>query len=82
MGYLQNLQLRRKWQTEKPNLKEGDVIMLRDKDVARGQWPLGVITETIPSRDGLVRTVLVRVMKDGKPSIYKRPISEVVRLVD
>lgn len=41
--YLNTLQNRRKWIEARPNLKEGDVVLLRDKSVHRNQWPLTVI---------------------------------------
>ena len=79
--YLQTLQVRRKWQHSRPNLKEGDVILLKDNSVHRNEWPLGVIVRPINSEDGIVRKALVRVIKEGKPTIYTRPITEMVLLL-
>ncbi|XP_061169486.1 uncharacterized protein LOC133178815 [Saccostrea echinata] len=78
--YLQNLQSRRKWKTEKENLREGDVVMLRDKDMNRCAWPLGLVEEAIQSEDGNVRKVKVRVIRQGRPVEYFRPVTEVVLL--
>ncbi|XP_061191617.1 uncharacterized protein LOC133199804 [Saccostrea echinata] len=65
-GYLQQLQVRRKWQTERPDVKVGDVVLLRDKEAHRGQWPLGLIVNVFKSEcDHRVRTVEVRIIKDG-----------------
>ena len=41
----------------------------------------GVIVETIPSRDGRVRKVDVKIMRQGAPKVYSRPVSEVVLLL-
>ena len=78
--FLSNLQHRQKWQSVVPNLQIGDVVLLRDRDVARNQWPLGVIVRVFPSGDDLVRKIEVRVMKDGKSHMYVRPVTEVVKL--
>ena len=80
--YLHTLQHRRKWHDERQNLKEGDVVLLRDKEVHRNQWPLGLVIDAIPSdSDGIVRKVQVRVVREGKMTTYTRPVTEVVLLV-
>ncbi|XP_014676616.1 PREDICTED: uncharacterized protein LOC106816503 [Priapulus caudatus] len=58
--YLASLQSRRKWQTETPNVSVGDVVLLKDNDAARNDWPTGVIVCASASDDGLVRKVRVR----------------------
>jgi len=80
--YLHSLQQRTKWRSESDNLKIGDVVLLRDKSAHRGDWPLGIISDVLPSDDRLIRKVCVRVYKDGKTVQYTRPISEMVLLVD
>ena len=72
--YVQNLQPRRKWQFDCVNLKQGDVVLLRDKDMPRNDWSTGVVINAIWSQDGKVRKLQVLVMWDGKPVVYTRPI--------
>ncbi|XP_076144361.1 uncharacterized protein LOC143126351 [Alosa pseudoharengus] len=79
--YLVSLQPRRKWHEEKPNLREGDVVLLKDAQVKRNKWPVGVVVNTIPSKDSKVRKVEVKVVKQGIQKVYSRPVSEVVLLV-
>lgn len=79
--YLATLQPRRKWQTEQPNLAIGDVVLLKDAQVQRNEWPTGLVVKTYPGRDERVRKVDVRVIKQGTPKVYTRPISEIVLLV-
>ncbi|MES9882937.1 MAG: hypothetical protein ABW185_18875 [Sedimenticola sp.] len=79
--YLQTLQCRRKWHYESANLRCGDVVLLMDSDVCRNDWPVGAIINSIPSEDGKVRKAEVRVIRDGKPSIYTRPVTKMVLLV-
>lgn len=80
--FIQTLQVRRKWTSEQREMKCGDVILLRDKQVIRNMWPMGVVTKIVPSSDGHIRTVEVRVIgTNGKPTTYQRPVNEMVLLV-
>ena len=80
--YLQTLQNRRKWQADVPNLKHGDVVLLKDCSVHRNNWPMGVITRVFPSEDGRVRKAEVRVVsRESGCSLFVRPISQLILLV-
>ena len=46
-----------KWQHPSRNMRVGDVVLVADQNLPRGQWPLGTITKTRLGRDGLVRKV-------------------------
>ncbi len=77
--YLMGLQERQKWNTARPNLEVGDVVLLVDEDVKRNKWPMGRIREVFPSEDGLVRTVSVKV--SGSDMLLSRPVAKVVLLL-
>ncbi|XP_034076932.1 uncharacterized protein LOC117549272 [Gymnodraco acuticeps] len=79
--YLSTLQVRHKWVNKRPNLKQGDVVLMKDAQAKRNDWPTAVVTKAFPSQDGLVRKVDVRVIKEGKPKVYSRPATEVVLLL-
>nr|XP_061817683.1 uncharacterized protein LOC133607218 [Nerophis lumbriciformis] len=79
--YLRTLQPRKKWKSERPNLQVGDVVLLKDTKGKRNEWPTGIIEETFPSRDGRIRKVNVKIIKQGIPKVYSRPVSEVVLLL-
>lgn len=79
--YLPTLQARRKWQSTYPNIKEGSVVLLKDGQVQRNEWPLGLVTQTFPSNDGKVRQVEVKISKAGGTAVFLRPISEIVLLL-
>ena len=79
--YLQTLQQRRKWKTDEPNLKTGDVVLLRDKGVNRNRLPLGIVVNVFPSEDGKVRKIEVRVVRGDKSTTFIFPISELILLV-
>lgn len=75
MSILQN---RRKWTDARPDLKEGDVVLLRDKSVHRNPWPLAVIEEVLPSSDEVVRKVIIRLVRDCRTVTYTRPVNELI----
>ncbi|VDI33950.1 Hypothetical predicted protein [Mytilus galloprovincialis] len=79
--YLQNQQARSKWCEERNNLKQGDIVLLKDIDLVRNQWSVGVILETFPSEDGRIRKVSVRITKNNNSCTYTRPIKELVYLL-
>ena len=81
VSYLQSLQARRKWFTTTPNLKDGDIVLLKDKAAQRISWPLGIVVKALPSEDSNFRKACVRIYKDGKTVTYIRPINEMVLLL-
>lgn len=78
--YLHNLQHRRKWETEQNIIKQGDLVLLRDKGSHRNDWPIGLVTKTFQGQDGLTRSAQIRVVREGTSSEYVRPVTELVLL--
>ncbi|XP_071991443.1 uncharacterized protein [Engystomops pustulosus] len=78
--YLPILQHRRKWQTTKPNLKLGDVVLMKDSQLPRNEWSVGLVTRTIPSEDGSVRKAEVKVWRKDGTKIFLRPVGELTFL--
>ena len=78
--YVRSLQERTKWNGKKRNLAVGDVVLMKEEDVPRNKWPLGVVRHAIVSEDGLVRTVEVQ-MTSSKGTL-KRPAAKAVLLVE
>ena len=78
--FLPTQQPRRKWQEDVRNLEAGDLVLLRCKDVARNEWPLGRVTKAYKSEDGKVRKLDLTTTKDGAKHVYTRPVTEVVLL--
>lgn len=79
--YLNTLQSRQKWQLNRPNMKEGDIVLLKDKQIRRNEWPTGVIVKALPSKDGVVRKVEVKVTRHKTTKTFSRPISECILLL-
>ena len=46
--------------------KAGDVVLIRNKCVPRGQWKLGIISEVKPGPDNVVRTAKVELVSPGR----------------
>ena len=66
--YQSTLNTRKKWREAKENLKVGDMVLVVDQNVPRGQWHLGRVEEGFSGQDGQVR--VVRVSTRG--SLYAR----------
>ncbi|XP_038063201.1 uncharacterized protein LOC119733910 [Patiria miniata] len=59
-SYLPAMQVRQKWQQEVGNLAVGEVVMIVDPQLTRSQWPVGKVSELLPSSDDRVRAVRVK----------------------
>ena len=58
-----------------PSVQNGDVVIIKEDNVARNLWKLGRVEELIMSEDSHVRGAIVRVARAGKPSVLlQRPI--------
>ena len=81
--HLHNLNVCHKWKVKRTCIQVRDAVLIRDKQVPRNRWPLGRVTEVKPSRDGLVRSVELRLSSKTKdaPKTLTRPISELILLV-
>ncbi|XP_072898117.1 uncharacterized protein [Hemitrygon akajei] len=63
------------------DLQVGDLVLLKDKQIAGNCWPMARITATFPSRDGHVREVELKTTDQGDGKIYQRPVTEVILLL-
>uniref|UniRef100_A0A8D9BMU6 DUF5641 domain-containing protein n=1 Tax=Cacopsylla melanoneura TaxID=428564 RepID=A0A8D9BMU6_9HEMI len=68
--YLTTLQARDKWTANKENLKVGDIVILIQENLPVLQWPLGIVQDVSPGRDGITRVALVKT----KSGVFKRPV--------
>ncbi|KAM4807993.1 LOW QUALITY PROTEIN: uncharacterized protein WCC33_002086 [Rhinophrynus dorsalis] len=81
MEYLSTLQGRRKWQRLNPNIKIGDLVLLKDQQAERINWPMGLIIKSVPSDDGKIRKVEVKVARQGTVKTFIKPITELILLL-
>uniref|UniRef100_A0A1Y1N7Y6 Integrase catalytic domain-containing protein n=2 Tax=Photinus pyralis TaxID=7054 RepID=A0A1Y1N7Y6_PHOPY len=68
--YLHEFQTRSKWQTREPQVKIGDLAVLKNELQPPSKWVLARIIDVHPGQDGVVRVVTVRTAT----STFKRPI--------
>lgn len=62
---LQEVHTRRKVGNNEKAASPGDVVLVMNKNVPRGEWKLGTIKEVKPGADNLIRTAKVEVMSRG-----------------
>ena len=74
--YLPTLQETQKWLKKMPNFGVGDLVLMVDKDVPRGQWPKALVEQVFPDSEGVVRRVTVRT-SDG---VYQRDVRKLCLL--
>ena len=74
--YLPKLTVRQKWWSEKSPLKEGDVVLISEDNVKRGNWPLGLVEKVHKGSDNLIRTVTLKT----KSGIRRRPVQKLYLL--
>lgn len=74
--YLPELQRRAKWHKREPGVNVGDLVLITKESTPRGVWPMGIVKEVFPGRDGLVRSAKVRT----KSTELVRPIAKLVLL--
>ncbi|CAG7823797.1 unnamed protein product, partial [Allacma fusca] len=74
--YLDRLQQRPKWAKIEENLRQGDMVIIKDDRLPPQEWRLGRIIEVHTGPDGLVRVVTVRTAE----GTYKRPVVKLCKL--
>lgn len=74
--YITTLQERCKWQQRKPNLKPGDVVVIKEPNLPPTKWILGRIEAVNPGSDQLVRVATVKT----SAGTFVRPISKLALL--
>lgn len=83
--YLLNISKRQKWHVPRRNIKENDIVIIKEDVIPRCHWRLGRVVETMKGDDGLVRRVKVQ-MGDGnltqRRSLIERPVQKVVVLIE
>ena len=79
--YIQNLQVRTKWNQERRNLTVSDIMMMKDEQALRNSRPLGRVIQVIKSNDGKLQKVTILTNRNGQRKTDECPISVLVLLV-
>ncbi|XP_056022123.1 uncharacterized protein LOC130055005 [Ostrea edulis] len=80
--YLPLLQNRRNWTESRRDIAEGDVVLIKDKNVTQNCWPIGLVLKAFKSSDDHVRKAEVRTIVNGKPAVYIRPVVDMILLIE
>ena len=64
------LHLRQKWIRPQRDVRVGDLVLVREKRIPGGLWPIAVVKKVISGRDGRVRTVEIKI----KDTVLTRPV--------
>lgn len=59
--YLNQLQNSPKWKHSFPNIKEGDLVLVKEMNTPPLSWPMARIVKTIQGRDGHVRVAEIKI---------------------
>ena len=72
------MQARTKWNTPKRNIEVGDIVIIKDDNTARNNWPLARVIKMIQDKKGFVRSATL------KSSFFtlKRPIDKLILLME
>lgn len=80
--YLTSLIPRKKWKKVEKNVEIGQVVLINDNNLPVTQWLIGRILEILPSKDELVRSVIVEVAnKNDGSANYTKKTSKLTRAV-
>ncbi|XP_058985262.1 uncharacterized protein LOC131805726 [Musca domestica] len=75
-NYLETLQQRYKWKTEKKNIQRGQVVIVKNEETHPGRWPLGKVEDVHPGPDGLVRVATLKT----QAGLIKRSVNKLCPL--
>ena len=74
--YLPSLSLREKWTAQKEQINITHLVLNKEDNGKRGQWPLDRVVEVHPGEDGLVQVVSAQASK----GTCKRPAVNIFQL--
>ena len=76
-----SLVIQPKWHVQKRNVMVGDIVLLQDSNIVRGEWKMGIVSEITASKDGLIRRVNVTYKRDTTKYVVSRAVQKLIVLV-
>ena len=78
--YFPHLITEPKWNQEQRNLRIGDIVLISEKHIPRGQWKLGKISKVEPGDDDKVRRVHIQYRNKSDSSLItvERPVQRLI----
>ncbi|XP_067947511.1 uncharacterized protein [Watersipora subatra] len=83
-SYLQQITKRQRWERPQENLRAGDIVLVKEENTPRYEWPTGKVIEVTQGEDGKVRRVRVQMAASIlhlKGSVLERPIQKLILLL-
>ncbi|XP_075161758.1 uncharacterized protein LOC142234484 [Haematobia irritans] len=74
--YLKELHRRNKWKYQQENLKENDLVVIKDDRFPPTDWAMGRVEKIYPGTDQNIRVVDIRTAK----GTFSRPVTKLVKL--
>ncbi|GFX63558.1 uncharacterized protein TNCV_105651 [Trichonephila clavipes] len=68
---------RPKWKFEKDNARVGDLVLIKEDNLAVNKWLMGRLIEVFPGKDNRIRVVMIKTQH----GVVKRPISKICILL-
>ena len=78
--YFPSLLVEQKWHHARRNVAIGDVVIIHDKDLSRGEWKLAKVADVVPGNDGIVRRLKIHYKSKGSNqfTIVTRSVQRVI----
>jgi hypothetical protein len=70
--YLMSQNIRKIWKSPTSENLVDKLVLIKEDNLSRNEWKIGRIAETIPSKDGLIRNVIVKTQS----STLRRPVQK------
>ena len=70
-----------KWHVDRRNATVGDVVLIQDSNVVRGEWKMGVISAVTPSKDDRIRKVDVTYKRGSTSITVSRTVQRLIILI-
>ncbi|GFT05288.1 integrase catalytic domain-containing protein [Trichonephila clavipes] len=74
-NYLSNLQQRSKWKFEKDNARVGDLVLIKEDNLAVNKWLMGRLIEVFPGKDNRIRVVTIKTQHGVVKDLFLKFVS-------
>lgn len=79
--YFSTLQTRSKWHSSKPNIDAGSIVLIKDSQAKRNEWPMPLVTKVFPGKDGKVCSVEIKISRQDGTKLFLGPVTNLVLLL-
>ncbi|GFS88981.1 uncharacterized protein TNCV_3578091 [Trichonephila clavipes] len=66
---------RSKWQFEKDNARVGDLVLIKEDNLAVNKWLMGKLIEVFPGKDNRIRVVTIKTQHGGVKDLFLKFVS-------